>query len=147
MILGDDPARLDPAIVGAEAVDAGTKPKTGRRPRLRVVTDEGCRQASVPVAGGDRLEQVLVATPGTHHTHRDRHAGQVRRGYLVVQEVWTGRGLHARTTFRSGKLCANFPVWKSTRGVRCLTARRESSYGPPVGHTTHRFVVRRSRRG
>ena len=91
MILGHGPAGLDPPVVGAEAVDAGTKPITGRRPLLRVVGDQGLSQAPVPVASGDRLEQVLVAVPGRHHTHRDRHAGQVRGGNLVVQEVCSGR--------------------------------------------------------
>ncbi len=83
MILGDDPAQLHPAVVGAEAVNAGTKPKTGTRPRLYVVSDQRLRQGPVPVAGGDGLKQVLVAVPGRYHTHRDRHAGQVRGGNLV----------------------------------------------------------------
>src|SRR5579875_3119577 len=87
MILGHGPAALDPAVAGAETVDAGTEPIARRSPLLRVVGDERGGQRPVPVASGDRLKQVLVAVPGGHHTHRDRHAGQVRRGSLVVQEV------------------------------------------------------------
>jgi hypothetical protein len=45
-------------------------------------------------------------------------------------------------TFRIGKLRANFPVWKTSRRVRSLPPRPESSYGPLARHTTHRFVVR-----
>jgi hypothetical protein len=45
------------------------------------------RRAAGAVAGGDGLAQALVTVHGRHHTHRGRHAGQVRRGHLVVQEV------------------------------------------------------------
>ena len=55
--------------------------------------------------------------------------------------------VQARLTFRIGKLCASFPVWKGIRRLQCLPALRESSYGPLVGHTTHRSVVRCSQLG
>src|SRR5579875_3088976 len=89
MILGHGPARLDPlgARARAEAVDAGAEPVARRSPLLGVVANQRGGQRPVRVAGGDRLEQVLVAVSGGHHAHRDRHTGQVRRGYLVVQEV------------------------------------------------------------
>ena len=87
MILSDRPAGLDAPVAGAETVDAGTQPIAGRATLIGVVGDQGLGQAPVPVAGGDRLEQVAVAVTGGHHTHRDRHAGQVRGGNLVVQDV------------------------------------------------------------
>src|SRR5579875_927098 len=89
MILGHGPARLDPlgARARAEAVGAGAEPVARRSPLLGVVATKRGGQRPVRVAGGDRLEQVLVAVSGGHHAHRDRYTGQVRRGYLVVQEV------------------------------------------------------------
>lgn len=83
MILGHGRARLDALVGGADTVDAGAEPVTGRGPLLRVVADQRCGQRSVAVASRDGLEQISVAVPGRYHTHRDRHAAQVRGGNLV----------------------------------------------------------------
>jgi hypothetical protein len=55
--------------------------------------------------------------------------------------------VQARATFRTGKLCASFPVWKISRRVRSRPPRPERSYGPLARHTTHRLVVRSSQLG
>lgn len=50
------------------------EPHPRRRPALLVVASQRCPCCMVPVAGRDRLQQVLVAAPRRHHT--DRHPSQ-----------------------------------------------------------------------
>lgn len=119
---GPYPARYEPR----------PEPHPRRRPALLVVASQRCPCCMVPVAGRDRLQQVLVAAPRRHHTDRHHHPGplprpRTRRGLrLQVRPARLPAPL-VPTVCVGRRRCSAPCGWGVSRTMMCRMAGRHRS--------------------